>query len=215
MSPDLIIHVVGSKADLAQTHRVVDLKRARETIADWVDSSSDSATTSRSPSPPSSRNNHGLETERTRARTLSTQRLPTLSTAPSPRNKLPIITAPPTNAPPTFKPHNRTRLSSVVSSIVPPSSASAASTVNSSSASDMPRSGSNFSISLSGLGLGVGSHSGVRSRRGTDEGRKGIEEVERIREEKKQERIRTCGITISEVSAKDDMGECISLSQRF
>jgi hypothetical protein len=229
MSPDLIIHVVGSKADLAQTHSVVDLETARETIADWVDNSSDSATTSRSPSPPSSRNTNTLESVRPRTRTLSTQRLPTLGSVPSPRNRLPIITAPPTTAPPSFNPRTRTRLSSQISNNTP-SIASNSSTLTSttatpsvsssflfsdhiaSSASEMTRSGSNFSIALSGLGLGGGNIGGGRSRRGTDEGRKGFEDLERIKEEKRQERIRACGITVTEVSAKDDIGRPLSRS---
>ncbi|KAK4047962.1 hypothetical protein OIO90_006000 [Microbotryomycetes sp. JL221] len=36
MSPDLIIHVVGSKADLASTLRQVDLKEAKRAVASWV-----------------------------------------------------------------------------------------------------------------------------------------------------------------------------------
>lgn len=36
MSPDLVIHVVGSKADLAPAHRQVDLAQAQRRIAHWV-----------------------------------------------------------------------------------------------------------------------------------------------------------------------------------
>ncbi|KAM0791616.1 hypothetical protein ACM66B_006055 [Microbotryomycetes sp. NB124-2] len=46
MSPDLIIHVVGSKADLATTLRQVDLQEAKRAIASWVvDEADDSGAT--------------------------------------------------------------------------------------------------------------------------------------------------------------------------
>ncbi|KAK4047258.1 hypothetical protein OIV83_005562 [Microbotryomycetes sp. JL201] len=41
MSPDLIIHVVGSKADLAANLRQVDLQEAKRSIASWVVEDSD------------------------------------------------------------------------------------------------------------------------------------------------------------------------------
>lgn len=241
MAPDLIIHVVGSKADLAQTRRAVDLEQAREAIADWVydddplasTASTDSPTPSRSPSPSTT---HPLPQDRPRSRTLSTQRLPTLiSSVPSPRRTLPIITAPPTTSPPSFVVNHhpatttrRTRLSSQVTATTTTMNAPSLPTSTSTSSflfsdhlpsttsTEMTRSGSNFSLSLGGLGLGVGGGSGLGSgahghgRRGTDEGRKSFEEVGKIREErervKKAQRIRECGVQVNEVSAKDDIG---------
>lgn len=56
----------------------------------------------------------------------------------------------------------------------------------------MTRSGSNFSLSLGGLGL--------TSRRGPDEPPAKTAEVTRA------ERLRDCDVQVSEVSAKDDVG---------
>ena len=86
---------------------------------------------------------------------------------------------------------------------------------------EMIRSSSKLSLSLGGLGIGSsgGSNSSGRSRRGTDEGRKSWEEMEKERERERGEerdrevverRVRDCGIEVSEVSAKDDDGTLLS-----
>lgn len=208
MSPDLIIHVVGSKGDLASSHRQVNLDDARRSIASWVheanlldDSLPYGASTSRDrdTSPPSP----------SRSRTLGSRRGSVLATAGSSSSSIPTIT---TSAPPLDTLGARVRkmstklgtLPTVASTSGVGGNSTASSSVgelgqlSSSGPEGMIRSTSKLSLSL---GLGISSS---RGRRSADEERRSAEEMERTRLD---ELVKECGVEVSEVSAKDDFGE--------
>lgn len=212
MSPDLIIHVVGSKGDLASSHRQVNLDDARRSIASWVheakslDSSPYGGPTSRErdTSPPSP----------SRSRTLGSRRGSILATAGSSTNSIPTIT---TSAPPLDTLGARVRKMSTKLGTLPTvastsgvggnstasSSVSELGQLSSSGPEGMVRSTSKLSLSL-GLGM-----SSSRGRKGAEEEKKSAEEVERARLD---ELVKECGVEVSEVSAKDDFGELPSFS---
>lgn len=218
MSPDLIIHVVGSKGDLAPSHRQVNLDDARRSIASWMlgdDTSSSSLG-------PNSRDRDTSPPSPSRSRT-STRRGSILGPSPhASSNSVPTIT---TTAPPLETLGARVRKMSTKLGTLPTvaSTSSAAGTsiggnsTASSSVSElgqlgsgagpegMIRSTSKLSLSLSGLGMS--SASGGRGRRSNEEERdkRTPEEVERARLD---ELVKQCGVEVSEVSAKDDFGAC-------
>lgn len=192
MSPDLIIHVVGSKADLASTQRAVDLEIARLAVAEWVleaEAESPSGFLSkRSLSPPAA----AVGGTRPRSRTLSTQRLPTMHSL----SNNGITTSPGATSKVKAKASTNT---------LPFGEASFTSTASDfgQQSGEISRSGSKLSLSLGGLVSG-------RSRRGTEEGRRLFEETEKERERFRNiEKIKACGVPVTEVSAKDDDGTSI------
>ncbi|KAK4701618.1 hypothetical protein P7C70_g4611, partial [Phenoliferia sp. Uapishka_3] len=206
MSPDLIIHVVGAKVDLAPTQRAVDLNFARRSVAEWMLEGSPTAPSGRDPSPTSP--------TRLRTRTPLSTRIPLtngpggLPTSPS----LPVTTAsrPEPSAPSLVA---RVRKMSTKLTATAPSNLSAGG--NSSSASSVSEAGSSGlgvggvpsesmvrSGSMLGMGLGM-SKSSSRGRKSHEEERREKEELER---ERIEELVRECGVEVSEVSGKDDLG---------
>ncbi|KAL8292914.1 hypothetical protein RQP46_000608 [Phenoliferia psychrophenolica] len=180
MAPSLIIVVVGAKVDLAPTLRTVDLDYARRSVAEWVthDPSDMSST-------PASR-----ETSPSRPRTISTM---------STRASLPTIT---TTRPDLPTPSLSSRVRGM--SISTPISGSSASSISDISAltSVPPSEGMVRSGSMLGISLGLGKSSS-RGRKDPEEERRAQEELERERVDKM---IRDCGVSVCEVSGKDDIG---------
>lgn len=210
MSPDLIIHVVGSKGDLAPSHRQVNLADARRSIAGWVDEArtleelGSNIRRERDTSPPSP----------TRTRTLDSRRGSILGSANTSSTNVPTIT---TSPPPLDTLGARVRKMSTKLGTAPSVAGGGGPTSGNSTASssvselgqldrvtapgEMVRSTSKLSLSLSGLGM---SSTSSRGRKSAEEERKAAEEAERARLD---ELVKDCGVEVSEVSAKDDYGE--------
>lgn len=216
MSPDLVIHIVGSKADLATTHREVDLLYAQRSVAEWANTGATDAaipTTSKpSPSPSLRENSPSPLPGRPRARTLSTrgtnsllsvpsQRYPTASPAPSP---------PPSSYARQLGGRERKKSSRGVGKSPFASTGNLAAVLTGTISSSLSISEEGESAvarggSKLGTSLGPGSSgSSSRGRSFEEEVRVSAAEVERQRV---AAMIRNCDIEITEVSAKDDYGK--------
>lgn len=215
MSPDLIIHVVGSKGDLAPSHRQVNLADARRSIASWVEEANlqedlgSNISRERDISPPSP----------SRSRTLDSRRGSILGSAINSSTIVPTIT---TTSPPTMETLGARvrKMSQKLGSLPTVSPAVAAGVGGNSTASSsvselgqltgtagpegMSRSTSKLSLSLSQLGM-----SSSRGRKSAEEERRAAEEAEIARLD---ELVKKCGVEVSEVSAKDDYGELCDLA---
>lgn len=228
MSPDLIIHVVGSKADLAPTLRQVDLREAQRAVASWMldDSSAGDdelsmrglePTRRRDVSPPSPTRPR-IYSRRGSLVPGSSASVPTITTSPPPSveslgarvrtlsSKLgqrPTLTPTVSSGP--IAGLNTSAGSSVNDLNVFTSSAGSATPSSevpgsgaSTSSAGLVKSASKFSLSFSNYGTD-------RSRKSADEERREAEDAERARLDELVERS---GVSVSEVSAKDDSGEC-------
>ncbi|KAI5480594.1 hypothetical protein MNV49_000290 [Pseudohyphozyma bogoriensis] len=195
MSPDLIIHVVGSKFDLAAEHRKVDLQFARKTVAEWMLEGTEPEPP-RDPSPPSP--------SRVRIRTLSTRAGSSGGGASGPPVGLPSSVSMPsfhTTPPPPLQstPSLGARVRKMSTKLVAPpmgltGSSSSASSISEGQSEGMVRSGSRLSLSL-----GFNS----RARKSYEEERKTQEDLER---ERVDEMISKCKVEVTEASAEDDYG---------
>lgn len=210
MSPDLIIHVVGSKVDLAPTHRAVDLDYAQRCVAEWVHEAS-----SPPPTPPLESRDVQFPSSspaRPRIRAMSTR---TGHNAGGPGGlPSPTVAAPsrPDPAPPSLGARVRkmsTKLGVPAPSLTGGSNSTTSSISENGLAPASQSDGMVRSASKLGLSLGLGMSKGRRSQ---EEDRRTQEDLER---ERIDEMVRECGIEVSEVSGKDDYGTPVSSSRRF
>lgn len=227
MSPDLIIHIVGSKMDLASTHRAVDLDLAREMISEWIIEGQEEGRAppsgkkshERDPSPPALAAIRDGATTRPRSRTLSTQRgLQGSSTSSSivGLNSSPFGTTTNGSSTTTLSEFPSLTLSSgsQILSVLPTGSemirsSSKLSLAANSLVGGLARSRRSTATGTTSLGMGIGlSGMGEELRRAEEEDRK-TREAERERGEKLERierRLRDGRVQVSEVSAKDDYG---------
>lgn len=216
MSPDLVIHIVGSKADLAITHREVDLLYAQRSVAEWSNTGTTEAavpTTSKpSPSPSLRETSPSPAPGRPRARTLSTRGTNSLLSVPSQRytSASPAPSPPPSSYAQQLGGRERKKSTRGIGKSPFASTGNLAAILTGTLSSPLSISEEGESAVARGgnkgdASLGLGSCS--RGKSFEEEVRPSATEVEN---ERVAAMIRNCDIEITEVSAKDDYGEPIS-----